>query len=100
MKLFLETTKEIHNSGSSQGDIFLGQITKSKVEEAFKQKITTRQIMKFLNNHAHKDTLYRNQSLEDKMETLTVKPKPGEQSVSHKFGLSSNATEGSLRSVT
>ena len=37
LKLFLETSKEIHNpQGSNQGSIFLGQITKSKIEDAFK----------------------------------------------------------------
>ena len=55
--------------------------------------------MQFLNNHAHKDTVYKSEGILDKMASLQIYSKR-EETVSQKFGLSINVTEGSLRSVT
>ena len=46
LKLFIEPKFEFPN-------MLYGQLTKNKVEEAFKMRISAKQIMSFLETHAH-----------------------------------------------
>lgn len=51
LKLFIETQIEFPN-------MLLGKLTKKKFEEAFKMRISAKQIMSFLESHAHPEAKY------------------------------------------